>query len=462
MSEKIYSFFLRLYPAHFREEYGEEARRLLHDRLRDERGFFPRLRLWFDILLDLIVSIPREYLHVPAPRVAASGPRRVEGFPAFYVFQNQAPRPGALLVGGALSVAMLATCWSSLNAIHRDDRSGSSQSSGSFATSDGPHRSEAAASRRRIAGSRAARAFSASEMLQDSERKHIIASLAENLKRDYVDHSTGQKAADLFLMREQRGEYDDIADRPMLAAVMTQELREATGDRNLTLDYFPAPLPQQPVAQSPESLTLYRENMKQQNCTFEKVELLPRNIGYLKFNSFPDPDVCRVAAMAAMTYINHADAIIFDLRDNRGGSPEMVQFLGAYLFDHPEYWYNPRETTTAQSWTQSPVLGSNLADKPVFVLTSKTTASGAEQFCYDLKMLKRATLIGETTAGAAHSGVFHRLDDHFGMGIPEVRAINPYSTSNWAEVGVDPDLRTEASNALDAALKLARTKVAKK
>ena len=105
--------------------------------------------------------------------------------------------------------------------------------------------------------------------------------------------------------------------------------------------------------------------MKQQNCTFEKVELLPRNIGYFKLNSFPDPEVCRVAAMAAMTYINHADAVIFDLRDNRGGSPEMVQLIGAYRFDHPEYWYNPRENTTEQSWTRSPVPGS-----PVRILSS--------------------------------------------------------------------------------------------
>ena len=64
--------------------------------------------------------------------------------------------------------------------------------------------------------------------------------------------------------------------------------------------------------------------MKRQNCAFEKIELLPRNIGYLKLNSFPDPEVCRVAAMAAMTYVNHADAIIFDLRDNGGGNPEMA------------------------------------------------------------------------------------------------------------------------------------------
>jgi len=77
-------------------------------------------------------------------------------------------------------------------------------------------------------------------------------------------------------------------------------------------------------------------------------------------------------------------------------------------------------------------------------------------------MLKRATLIGETTAGAAHSSVFHRLDDHFGMGIPEVKAINPYSANDWAEVGVEPDVKASAANALEVALNLARSKAHKR
>ncbi|MBS1842120.1 MAG: S41 family peptidase [Acidobacteria bacterium] len=463
MSEKLYAFFLRLFPAHFREEYGDEALQLFRDRARDERGFFSRLRLWFDLFFDMTVSLPREYLHLPAPRAVPSPLRRLPGIPAFHVLQDVPVRPGALFFGGILSCVALTTCWAALNQIHRPETPNSSSSARpSYASASGRSGNTASASHRRLSAYGANRSFIPTDPLSDSERKRIITSLADNVKQHYADRVEGQKAADLFLAREKRGEYDDISDRAMLAAVMTDELREATGDRNLTLDYFSSPLPQQPSAQLPEVRAQYRESMKQQNCTFEKVELLPRNIGYLKLNSFPDPEVCRVAAMAAMTYVNHADAVIFDLRENRGGYPAMVQFLGSYLFDHPEYWYNPREATTENSWTRSPIEGNNLTDKPVFILTSKTTASGAEQFAYDLKMLKRATIVGETTAGAAHSGVFHRLDDHFGMGIPEVKAINPYSANDWSEVGVSPDIKVPAANALDAALKLAHAKLSKK
>ena len=143
------------------------------------------------------------------------------------------------------------------------------------------------------------------------------------------------------------------------------------------------------------------------------------------------------------------------MRDNTGGFPNMVALIAAYLFDHPEYLYNPRENTTERSWTKSPVSGNRLADKPVYVLTSARTLSGAEQFSYDLKMLKRATFVGETTGGAAHAGAFHRIDDHFGMGITETSAINPYSNHDWDGTGIEPDVKVIAADALETAKKLA-------
>jgi len=107
-----------------------------------------------------------------------------------------------------------------------------------------------------------------------------------------------------------------------------------------------------------------------------------------------------------MTALNETDAIIFDLRDNRGGLPAMLAFMASYLFDHPTHLddlYNRAQHSTLQSWTLSPVVGNKLADKPAYVLTSYySTFSGAEEFSHDMKMLKRATLVGETTAGGAH------------------------------------------------------------
>jgi Peptidase family S41/N-terminal domain of Peptidase_S41 in eukaryotic IRBP len=458
MSEKLYAWLLRLYPAHFREAYGDEALQLFRDRARDEKGFFPRLRLWLDLLLDVTISVPREYFHVPSPRVAALPSQRLYGVPSLFVLQDAFLRPGALLSGGVLSAIFLTTCWVSLSYSRTPSRAAFPQSGSADSAASSRMNSDSSDSRD---ASSASRSLAPDNHLDPAERKRVLDNTIANLKAHYVDRDAAQKVADVLMAHEKHGDYDSVTDRAGFAAILTRQMWDITSDRHLSLDYFQDPLPQQPVSQTPQALAGYRENMKQQNCTFEKVELLPRNIGYLKLNSFPDPEVCSVAAMAAMTYVNHADALIFDLRDNLGGNPEMVQFLGAYLFDHPEYWYNPRENTTERSWTRSPVPGSELADKPVFVLTSSATFSGAEQFCYDLKMLKRATLVGETTGGASHAGIFHRIDDHFGMGIPEVKAINPYSSNDWTGVGVEPDVKVKAADALETALKLARNKLKK-
>jgi len=457
MSEKLYAFFLRLYPAHFREEYGDEALQLFRDRSRDEKGFLPRLHLWFDLLFDVTISLPNEYFHLPAPRTVISVPRLLNGVPTFHVLQSKPVRPGALLSGGVLSFAVLSTCWLSLNSSISPYHSVSAQPTSSWTS---PESASARSSSTYANDSGSAGRYALRDnRLGPAERKRLVVAAIANLKSHYYDREAAQKMADALAAHDKRGDYDAVLDGAAFALLLTQQMREVVPDRHLTFDYFEDSPPQQPARNS-TALDQGFSAVKQQNCTFERVEILPRNIGYLKFNFFSDPEACRVAAMAAMTYINHADALIFDLRDNRGGYPAMVQFIGSYLFDHPEYWYNPREATTERSWTQSPVAGSNLADKPVFILVSSHTFSGAEQFAYDLKMLKRATLVGETTAGAAHAGVFHRIDDHFGMGIPEVKAINPYSSTDWAEVGVEPDVKASDATALDFALKLARLRSA--
>lgn len=485
MSEKIYAWLLRLYPSRFREAYGEEALQLFRDRSRDEAGFLLRLRLWADLLSDLALSVPREYFRVQPGLASFSAHLRPAGVPSFFVFEDESLGPRALLFGGVLSVAALVIFSLLLNrgvrhvplsALIRTTRSSPTARSLPF-DSSAPKpanntREEASESKESqppgmaSTPSRPAKAAAGrihgSVKLGAAERRRIVDAAAAILEKYYVDRDNGRKMAAALRAHEKKGDDDRSTDAAMFAALLTQQMREVSPDRHVTVDYFEAPLPQHAAGPTPEDFARYREVLKRQNCTFEKVEILPHNIGYLKLDSFPDVSVCEATVEAVMTSLNHADAIIFDLRDNRGGEPAMVSFMAAYLFDHPEYLYNPRENTTEESWTHSPVPGNTLADKPVFVLTSGRTFSGAEQFCYDLKMLKRATLVGETTGGGAHSGVFHRIDDHFGMGIPETKAINPYSKTDWAEIGVQPDVKVKADEALETAMKLAESKLQKK
>ena len=143
-------------------------------------------------------------------------------------------------------------------------------------------------------------------------------------------------------------------------------------------------------------------------------------------------------------------------------NPSITLRVYAHLFEEPAHLndlYNRKENTTTQYWTLPYVPGKKLAKKPVFVLTSKGTFSGAEEFSYNLKNLKRATLVGETTGGGAHPVSGHRIDDHFMIGVPFARAINPISRTNWEGTGVEPDVKTPAAEALSEALKLAEQKL---
>jgi C-terminal processing protease CtpA/Prc len=208
------------------------------------------------------------------------------------------------------------------------------------------------------------------------------------------------------------------------------------------------------------AISPYRATTKQRDCTFETIEVLPHNIGYFKLDSFPDPAICGASADGAMTRRNDTSAIIFDLRENRGGYAETAEQIAAWLFEGPAAWYNPGERSAAQSMTLSPVRNSRLGSKPAYILTSSRTVDGAEQFVYNLKMLKRATVIGERTRGETHSKPFNRNDDH--LGTPRKVFTNSQGRPDWEGTGIVPDVEVQASDALQIAEESARAKIERK
>jgi hypothetical protein len=457
MSEKIYACLLRLFPRRFREAYGEEALQLFRDRARNEKGFLRGVRLWIDLLADAAISLPREYRHVQPAFAGAAAQQGGDGAPSLFVLGDGSPRLGSLLLGCALTLAALSVFSVLIN--HAGDRHWRRFPFVQRQSAGETHPSGAGGSLQPSVAEREDRtkvsAAGQSPAPDAAERHRVIEAAIANLKQHYVDPEVARKMADALVAHEKNGDDDRVTDGGAFAKLLTRQMREVSHDMHLDVIYSIEPLPDLSVGPPPEEIARHRNELEQDNCRFKKIEILAGNIGYLKLNAFPDPFLCEGTAKAAMASLNDADAIIFDLRENRGGEPEMVALVAAYLFDHPEYWYNPRENTTQNSWTRSPVPGNRLGDKPVYVLTSAKTFSGAEQFCYNLKMLKRATLVGEKTGGAAHAGVFHRIDDHFGMGIPETRPINPFGRTDWAETGVEPDVKVKAADALKTALKLA-------
>jgi len=296
-------------------------------------------------------------------------------------------------------------------------------------------------------------------------RTRVIDGAIAQLNEFYVFPETAKKMGDAIKARQKKGEYDSITDGDAFARMLTDNFQEVSHDKHLHVNFSPAPIPDRPAGPpDANERARYRKDMERMNCGFDKVEILSGNVGYLKFNMFADPEVCGPTAVAAMNFLANVDAIIFDLRENHGGDPTMIAFLSTYLFSestHLNDLWERKDDSTNQYWTLPYVPGKRL-DGPAYVLTSKQTFSGAEEFSYNLKNLKRATIIGETTGGGAHPVSGHRIDDHFRIGVPFARAINPISKTNWEGTGVEPDVKVPAADALATAQRLAAEKLASK
>lgn len=311
----------------------------------------------------------------------------------------------------------------------------------------------------------AASTFADDTTFDAAARHRIIERAGAIVTKYYVDAEVAQKMVIALRDHEKNGDDNEATDGPTFADLLGTQMREVSHDKYVAVIYSVVKTSENSPAPTAEEVARYTKEMKQNNCTFERVAILPHNIGYLKFNSFPDASICGPTASAAMAKLNHADAIIFDLRDNPGGYANMVALIATYLVDRPTHlndFYDRSKNSTEESWTLPPVPGNTLADKPAFVLTSPTTFSAAEGFSYDLKMLKRATLVGERTSGRGHIGAPHRIDDHFTIRVPSMKVINPISKTNWEGTGVEPDVKVKAADALRTAINLAEGNLQKK
>jgi C-terminal processing protease CtpA/Prc len=202
--------------------------------------------------------------------------------------------------------------------------------------------------------------------------------------------------------------------------------------------------------------------MARDNFGVQKVEVLPGNVGYLDLRFFPPASAGGATAIAAMNLLGNADAVIVDLRQNRGGEPTQVQLITSYFFSertHLNSLYWRAGDRTEQFWTLGYVPGRRLADIPLFVLTSQRTFSGGEEFANNLKMLERGTIVGETTGGGANPGEGIDLPGDMGAFVPIGRAVNPVDGRNWEGTGVEPDVRVKAEDALKVAYAAALEKV---
>lgn len=302
--------------------------------------------------------------------------------------------------------------------------------------------------------------------LSNAEKQSAVNSISKLLNDNYIFPDVSKKMELYLNSRLSDDEYNNISDPVKFAEELTQDLQSISKDKHIRVQYNPEQIKKiresgqkDDEAISPEFI----QQLKSENYGFRKVERLSGNIGYIDFRNFGPGEIIKDKVANVMGYVEDCDALIFDLRLNGGGDPTGIQVITSYLFGvEPvhlnDLYFRPKDTTE-QYWTLKEIKGKRMPDVPVYVLTSSYTFSGAEEFSYNLKNLKRATIVGETTGGGAHPGGMNIVDDNFTIFVPVGRAINPITKTNWEGTGVTPDVEIISSKALTKAHILALEKL---
>jgi hypothetical protein len=269
----------------------------------------------------------------------------------------------------------------------------------------------------------------------------------------YVLPDTATLMAEHLLAVRSAGRFDSAATPGALATAVTRALREVHRDLHLAVVFDPEEAARMADTTRREARDT-RTRDRRANFQFREARILPGNIGYLEFYQFADTSVeARRTVRAAMQFVAHTDALILDLRDNRGGSAAMAGEIGAYFVKDSVRWsrtYN----RLLDRWSDGVVVndpavtGGTYLGMPITVLVSRWTYSAGEGLAYALQHGRDARVVGEPTGGGAHVVRRVSLGGGFIGFIPYIRSLNLRTNSNWEGTGVLPDLEAGAPDAL--------------
>ncbi len=318
----------------------------------------------------------------------------------------------------------------------------------------------------------------ANDELTSEETSEVIEELSSTLQDYYVFPDVGTQYAEMLSKYLQEGSYDEYVDRKSFAERVTKDLKSLHDDRHLSLKDLATH--QEKMAELKSSTerketddtpkdVAKAENMvgfsdldsgsNSSHHGFKTVKRIQESIAYIELNLFPESPEAVGRAHEVMQSTTDATAIIFDIRQHRGGGIQVIDAIVSYLFDEPTHMAtmmtrNRGDDRVMEHVSQPNEMSGLFSEKPVYLLTSGKTGSAAEHFAGALKFTKRATLVGEPTAGAGHFGTNVPIADHFVAFIPYGRTYDPATGKDWEAVGVQPDVPVEASVALETVLNM--------
>ena len=305
---------------------------------------------------------------------------------------------------------------------------------------------------------------SASVARSHVEVETLVEGLIELVREHYVLPERCEAIETRLREGLRNGKYSAAKDPQELSNRITADLRESSDDLHFGIRPKPPTAPPHSPNQSTTAAGEPSTVSPPLVSGLGRVETMPGEIAYIEIVAFPDPVRGAAAIDEAFRRLADTRAMILDLRQSRGGHPGMVAHLLSYFFAGEPFLFNrlewPASGKTLEFETVADLPSPRYTNRPVFILTGRSTPSAAEGFSYHMKHLGRATLLGERTAGAAHLSQVFELGE-FQIAIPTGRPISPVTGGNWEGTGVVPDYEVPADQALERALELAANEARK-
>lgn len=283
--------------------------------------------------------------------------------------------------------------------------------------------------------------------------ENSVQSINTAIQENYVYPDKAVLITNFLNNQYKSGKYNQLTSFKDFADNITADIRSIQNDRHLRIEYNPK-LEQDIIRfnNSQENKDKINETdistEKAQNFFFKKLEIFPSNIGYIEFTNFALPSKeAQQTIRSAMQFLSNTDALIIDLRGNRGGSGKSNNILGYFFKERTKTGRSFNRITN--TWTENFVEPAEFhLDIPLYVLTSRKTFSAAEGFAYILQNQHNATIVGEPTNGGAHLTRSFSLGNGFVGFIPYLRSENEKTHKDWEGTGVIPSISTIPENAL--------------
>jgi len=288
----------------------------------------------------------------------------------------------------------------------------------------------------------------------------VVPVIASNIADVYPFPDLGAQYARRVTKALAQGRYNGLSGVE-LATALDADLQSVHPDKHLAVRYSHRGHMQ--ASGDANDIPNQRKERHDSNFGFTSVQVDPStSTTYVKSGGpwWPEQETFAIAA-GAMAVASQSDNVIIDLRNNGGGSGVIGRFLASYFLDTGDerFYLDGFGRTSAQKvqeWTYAYVPGQRMPHARLIILVNRNTASASEGFAYAMQQMHRATIVGETTAGAGIATGAVPLAGDLVFYLPSKMVVGPNTTKGWEGTGVIPDVPVGDRDARKVAEELIR------